>query len=241
MKPTTYNLSDDPVFYMTAAAFALLTTALPAALGQPRFLPISQTIALTAFMAVPLRRGRLRHAATLVTVWLAIQITTITLVTLLAAENVERAIPDGFAYRATLLNWMFVGGGLPMSVTSQPLHWLLETMGVIVGSLATAGLVGNWLLVRTVNLAGFTTGSVSLVIGDSALLPLAVPIWSLLRIAGLASLVILLAEPLLTSNWSLHYYLTERRKLMIVAASLLIVSAVFEMLLPPLWQSLITP
>jgi len=54
-----YQLTRDPVFYLMAAFFAFLTTALPALLGQFRFMPIGQTLVLAIFMAIAVRRGDL--------------------------------------------------------------------------------------------------------------------------------------------------------------------------------------
>jgi hypothetical protein len=43
----SYQLTSDPVFYWMGSFFALLTTALPAVLGQVRFMPLGQTVVLS--------------------------------------------------------------------------------------------------------------------------------------------------------------------------------------------------
>ncbi|HHY55261.1 MAG TPA: hypothetical protein GYA08_07470, partial [Chloroflexi bacterium] len=68
----TYQLTRDPVFYLMAAFFAFLTTALSAVLGQVRFMPISQTVILAIFVALAMRRRDLRAGLTLVFVWLGL-------------------------------------------------------------------------------------------------------------------------------------------------------------------------
>ncbi len=51
-----YNLSRDPVFFAMVGFFALLTTGFPLVLGQFRFLPLVQALALAIFLLVALRR-----------------------------------------------------------------------------------------------------------------------------------------------------------------------------------------
>ena len=51
-----YNLSRDPVYFAMVGFFALLTTGFPLVLGQFRFLPLVQALALAIFLLVPLRR-----------------------------------------------------------------------------------------------------------------------------------------------------------------------------------------
>ena len=234
----TYRLTADPLYYLMGSIFALLTTALPAVMGQPRFLPIAQAIVLTVFTAIPLRRGLLRHAAAMLALWLVLQLATFSALSWLAPDQVERAISSGFELRANLLEWLFAGAPLPHSLAVQPRARFLQFAGITLGSLATGGLAGTWFLVRAVNLTGFTIGSLAPAVGGPLGLLVSLPLWSLARIAGYAGLLLPLSEPLLLGQWSLTRLWIRRRNLLIISAALILLSLLLELLVPALWQQL---
>jgi len=53
----------------------------------------------------------------------------------------------------------------------------------------------------------------------------------MLRIAGYAGLVTLLAEPLWTKNWSFKFYVKQRGRLFLIAITLVLASLTLEILL----------
>jgi hypothetical protein len=234
-----YTIANDPIFYVTVAFFALLTTGLPAVVGQPIFLPIVQTLALFAFMMVTLHQGLLRQTYLVVALWLSIQFLVILLATLLVEGRVQLAMPDGFTYRMAYAEWFYSAPGVlrPDSFSAQPVMRVVELLGVTIGSLVSVGLIGVWFLVRALNLAAFTMGSLLHVIDSPGALLGAFPLWTLLRIGGYAGLVILLAEPLLTSNWRLPFYLRERRRLLLIAVTLTLLGLLLELILPGAWRT----
>ncbi len=234
--PRPYQLTADPLYYVMGAIFALLTTALPAAFGLSRFLPLGQAIVLTIFIALPLRKGLVRHAALMLGLWLVLQLTAISLVAWLAPSQAERALAGGFELRTGLLAWLFAGAPLPRSLAAQPLAFLVELAGVTLGSLLSGGLVGNWFLVRAVNVAGFTIGSLAPVAGSPLELFVAFPLWSLARIAGYAGLILVLAQPLWRNQWSLTRLAARQRRLLIASAGLLALSLLLELLVSAWWQ-----
>jgi hypothetical protein len=235
-----YRLVYDPVFYIMLIIIALLATALPGGMGQPRFLPVIQTVGLFAFLLVPLRQRLVRPAILVVFIWLVVQsITMITLVWLVPGQ-IERAIGDGFIYREAYLQWFFAGGHPPDSLLIQPVNRLIELAGILFGALASGGLIGIWFLVRAVNLTGYSIGALMVALGGWTHLFAALPVWNLIRLAGYAGFVILLADPLLTSNWSLHYYRAEWR-LLLVASLLLVLGLLLEFILPGAWRSIFAP
>jgi hypothetical protein len=234
----SYTLLNDPIFYAMLAFFALLTTASAAALGQPRFLPISQTVALFAFLAVALRRQTVRAAVVVLAVWLATQVVAMILVTRLAPGQVEQAIGDGFAYRTSFSAWFYGAGALPASLVGQPGSRILEVAGILLGSLLTGGLVGVWFLVRAANLAAYGAGVLWYDSGQIINLFGGLPVWTLLRLAGYAGLVALLGAPLFSGNWSPRYYLTHHRRLVVASAGLLLLGLLLELILPGVWWTL---
>ena len=229
----------DPIFYITFGFFAFLTTALPAALGQPNFLPIAQTVAITLFLAVPLRRGRIGTGILVLSSWILLQLLVMIVGSALLPLVFERAIHDGFAYHRALLEWSATGRNLPGSLLQSPGARLLEFFGVLLGSLLSAGLVGLWFLMRAVNQFGYGVGRLALE-GPSVLILGLMP-WRLATLAGYAGLIVLLAQPLLTNIWNPARYFARQRRL--AAASLILIACglVLEFALPGLWRAMWAP
>jgi hypothetical protein len=237
---TKDSLLHDPLFYITLGFFALLTTGLAAALGQPRFLPISQTVALFVFLTMAIRRGMVREAVWILVVWIVLQIATLSVVTRLVPGQVEQAISNGFFYRTDFLAWFYGGEALPASLAVQPATRLIELAGVLLGSLVTGGLLGVWFLVRAANLAAYSAGALWQDSGFVGHLFAGLPLWTLLRLAGYGGFVVLLAEPLFAGRWSPGYYWQHRRRLILSSATLLVLGLILELLLPSLWRTLLS-
>lgn len=235
---TNYRLHRDPIYYVTVGFFALITTGLPAVLGQPRFMPLAQAVALTVFLFIPLRQRDLRSALNVVFLWLALQVTLLVTLTWFAPVQIERAFDDGFLYRTSFAEWYFANSPLPASFATQPLPALVEILGLLGGSLLTGGLVGVWFLVRMANLAAFGAGSLLLALESPLWLPVALPPWSLLQLAGGAGLVVLLAEPLASGGLAagLRHLAGERRRPLLTFGALYLAGLLLELVLPAFWH-----
>jgi hypothetical protein len=232
----SYQLTRDPLFFVTVAFFAVLTTAVPGLLGQPRFMPLVQAISLGMFLLLPLRRRDMNGALTVVYLWLILAMATLMVLTWLVPNQLERAIEDGFMQRAAVSEWYFANSPLPASPATQPLASLLEILGVTLGSWLTAGFLGTWSLVRMANLAAFSAGHLLGVFKNPLLLPVALPIWSILEVIGAAGLVVVLAEPLANGRLSLGSVFGARRRLTLIFAILFGAGLLLEWLLPPYWH-----
>jgi hypothetical protein len=235
-KPTTtsQSITNDTIYYVMAAVFALLTTALPALMGQPRFLPIIQTLSLTTFVTIALRHRNVRGALALMAIWLPIQFILLTLLTTLLPTQVEHAFTDGFAYRASITTWFFGGAPHPDGFALGWTVRIVEIVAIVIGSLATAGLLGIWFLVRLVNQAAYGTGILLATIDSSLYTLLVIPYWTLLRAAAYAGLIVICALPLLTYQWSPTYYWRQHRRLIVTSLVLLLLALLFELFLPGL-------
>lgn len=231
---TPAGITYDAIYYWTVGFFALLTTALPTALGQRNFLPIIQTLGLTVFLAIPLTQRNPKGAVRVMVIWLVLQYLILTLLAILFNTQVERAIPDGFAFRGAISTWFYGNGEMPSGLLAEPAARLREIAGVVLGGLATAGLVGSYFLMRGVNETGYATGSLIISLEQSANLLRAIPYWSLFRLAGLGGLLVLCAEPLLTYQWSPLFYWRARRRLLLISAGLLLLGLLLELFLPGL-------
>jgi hypothetical protein len=154
-------------------------------------------------------------------------------------QQVEAAIPNGFALRSDLIAWSFGASQWPGSPQAAPLSNLVELVVVCLGALATAGLAGNWFLMRALNAAGFSAGILARGLGGPLGLLLSVPVWRMLWISGLAGLVVLLSQPILSGRWSPRYYLIGQRSLALWSVSLLVLGLLTAFVLPVAWQSMI--
>ncbi|MEZ4673229.1 MAG: hypothetical protein R2932_03170 [Caldilineaceae bacterium] len=235
-----YALVNDPIFYITLVIFVLLTTALPAIIGQPIFLPIAQSLALFSFMMITLYQHLVRRTLIVIALWLVLQFLVIVLATIFAEQRIQAAIPDGFHYRMAYAEWFYSSAGAvrPDSFAAHPVARTVEVLGVTLGSLLSVGLVGLWFLMRALNLAAFSMGSLLLAIGDTGGFLGAIPLWSLVRISGYAGLIVCFTEPLLTNDWQLWTYLRKRRRLLLTAIGLTAGGMVLELFLPSLWRAI---
>ena len=231
-----YQLSRDPVYFAMAAFFALLTTGLPAIIGQPRFMPLSQAIVLTLFLAIAVRAGDMRSAIAIVFLWLATSMAILVTLTWFAPDQVERAFENGFMQRAMTSEWYFARSPLPGSVASEPVATLVEAAGVILGALLTGGLIGAWFLVRMANLAAFSAGHLLGIFGNPLLIFIALPLWSILQIAGAGGLVALCSEPLLSCRFAIGAWFRRRKHLLAIFGALYALGLVAEAFLPAFWH-----
>lgn len=231
-----YQLTRDPVFFVMAGFFALLTTALPAVLGQFRFMPLSQTLVLAIFLIVAMRRRDLRAGLLLMLVWLSLSMLVLITLMLIAPGQVERAFTDGFMHRAMISEWYFANSPLPASFATQTLASLLEIAGVTLGALISGGVVGVWFLVRMANLAAFSAGHLLGILGSPLWIVVALPIWSVLQLIGASGLVVVCAEPLLTDRFALGAWLARRRRPLLVSGVIFVAGLVAEWFLPAFWH-----
>ncbi len=239
--PSAYDLLSDPVYYGTVAFFAFLTTALPGALGQVNFMPLVQALGLTVLAGMALRKGRIRVAVRVLVLWLGVQFLSMALITVALPGQAERAIPNGFYYRTDLLEWSYTGAWMPGSLRTRPWTRLLELVGVSLGSLVSAGLIGAWFLVRTVNQLAFAWISLAREVPSGAGVLLGLMPWRWVELAGDVGLYLLFAQPMLRNIWRPGHYLAEQRRLVQIALALVLLGLVLDLLLPGLWQALFTP
>jgi|GEM_PF-509814 len=235
---SVYEVTRDPIFYATLVFFVLLATAVPGIMGQPNFMPIVQALGLTVFTAMALRRAGATVALRVATFWLVVQGLIFFLLAWWLPSAVEKAIHSGFLYRTSLLEWAYAGGPLPASFVDAPLAGLGEIVGVVLGSVASVGLVGGWFVVKGVNLLAYGMGSLWRTTGSLQGLLLGLAPWRLSQLAGYTGLFVLLIQPLLLNNWNPGHYLSTQRRLIIVSLALVAGGLLAELFLPGLWRAI---
>ncbi len=239
--PPVYELTRDPLFYGTLVFFVLLTTAVPGLMGQPNFMPVIQALGLTVFTAIALRRAGVATALRVATVWLVTQAFFFFLLAWLLPVSVEKAIHDAFLYRTGLLQWAYTGSATPGSLLAAPVARLGEIAGVVLGSLATVGLLGGWFLVKGVNLLAYGMGSLWRTTGSPLGILLGLAPWRLAQLAGYTGLFVLLTQPLLLNNWNPAHYLSTQRRLILLSLTLVGGGLLAELVLPGLWRAIFAP
>jgi hypothetical protein len=235
-----YKLTRDPIFYTTVALFAVLTTGLPAIIGQPNFMPLVQALGITIFTGAAIRQGEIRNAVGIAALWLGLEFLVILVVTLAMPGSAERAIGNGFEFRTSYLQWFYTGHGLPHALLAEPVGRMKQLAGVILGSLLTGGLVGSWFLVKAVNLLAFSMGSLTAQLGPVGLVAGIAP-WALATVTGYAGLFVALSEPILNNNWKIAHYIQDRRWLLLGSLGFVLAGIVLELILPGAWSSLFRP
>ncbi len=234
----SYNLIRDPLYYVTLIFFVIVTTVPAAILSQSLFMPVSQAVSLVIFTALAVRRGDMRQALIIVGVWLALQFILLAALTWLLPTRLDHAFANGFNLRTATLQGFYTGQNLPRTLGVAPLSGLVEVAGVTLGSLATGGLIGAFFLVRAVNFAAFGMGGLlAAKISNLAALPL----WTLIKLAGYAGFFVLLSRPVLTGNFSPSAIVGPNRRLLIISAALLVVGLLLELVLPGLWSGWFAP
>jgi hypothetical protein len=236
-----YNPTQDPIFYGTIIFFVIITTAVPAVMGQPNFMPAIQALGLTVFTAIALRRAGLVAALRVATLWLLVQGLLFFLLTWLLPVQVEKAIHDAFLYRTALLEWAYAVGPLPGGLVAAPLVRLGEMAGIVLGSLATVGLVGGWFLVKGVNLLAYGMGSLWRATDSPLGILLGLAPWRLSELAGYTGFFVLLIQPLLLNNWNPTHYLSTQRRLIFISLALVAGGLIAELFLPGLWRAIFAP
>lgn len=237
MKAEGWSITIDPIWYVTGALFALLTTALPGALGQHWLLPLLQTVTLWLLLLPALRRAALRPALRMLAIWASVQVMTFFALTVLAPARAESAVGGGFAYGGALLAWLYTQAPLPASWATQPLLRVVELLGVTVGSVFTGGLVGIWFLLRSLNLWVFGLAmALNAGAGGAGLLGVLEP-WWLLRLIAYALLIAVLASPGFTGDYNPGAWPPGNRRALRWGGALLLAGLLLELLAGP-WARL---
>ena len=233
-----YNLIQDPLYYVTLIFFVLVITLPAALIGQPTFLQIAQGVSLAVFAGLAGRRGTLRQTLTVAGLWLAIQFVLMVVLTWLLPTRLDLAFANGFNLRTAYLQGFYTGQDLPRSLAVAPVSVLVEVAGVTLGSLATGGLIGAVFLARAVNFAAFGMGGL---LAAGVGIVAALPIWTLLKLAGYVGFFALLSRPLLTGTLSSSGLLGQNRRPLIFSAGLLSAGLLLELVLPNFWSHWFAP
>ncbi len=213
-------------------------------LGSRFLLPLLNTAPAYFFLAARIRQGERMSALAGMLLWTGSLIVLGTLMCALFPERAEKVILNGVAYRDTMLQWIATGEG-EESHPSQFLPTHARHLALYIPiALLTAGAGGMLMGSILTNYMDFFVASLALRSGSPFLVALLAWFpWSLLRVAGYVILGVLAAEPLLlrlgrTSSKAAER--GQRRRLLTVAAALLVGDVVVKSLLAPRWGAMLS-
>jgi hypothetical protein len=167
---------------------------------------------------------------------------TVFVITWVDPVRVEAAFENGFLHRAVYAEWYYAANPqsspLPASFGTQPLPSVVEILGIVLGSLLTGGLVGAWFLMKVANLAAFSAASLLLTLPNLLWIFVALPLWSILQIAGGGGLLVVLAEPLASGKFGAGLReLGRRRRLpFLLFGGMFVLGILLEFVLAPFWH-----
>ncbi|MCB9137648.1 MAG: hypothetical protein H6642_04795 [Caldilineaceae bacterium] len=233
-----YSVGQDALYPAVVALFAVVTTALPAAFGQPLLLHVLQTLALTLLLGIALRSGSFQAGMRTLAVWIGVQALLMAMITFFFGDQAARAIPGGFDLGAAMIEWLYTANPLPNGIAAAPVARTIEFLGITIGSLLTGGLIGGWFLTGAVNQAAFISGTLLASLDQDVSFLVAFLPWSILVIAGYAGLLVCCAAPVWRSDWSVIRFQGRCRPILLAALALLIAGLLSELLLPDAWRAL---
>jgi len=218
----------------------LLSYALGALFGIPALLPILNAAAGVPFMIGALRRGDLRLAVARMLLWALTMAACATLWSYTRPAQTEALFLRAAPYRIAMFAWVLTGKG----AESAPLQFIPEharhaaifsALAVASGSLLAmpmGAVLMNYMGHYVGTLAGAGRHPVwTMVLGWHP--------WAVIRIASFVVIGVVLSVPVLSRITEIHVDRRRARRLLLLAASGLLVDVLLKSLLAPAWQRLL--
>ena len=234
---------DDWIVFPVIALGVFIATVFPVFLGQQLCLPVLNTLVIFPLFVWAVRTERARRAVTMTLFWaLCLAVAMMALGVILSGQA-EAAVQGAVEYRSQFIRWM--ADATP--VTAAPAQdWLghLRDLAIFTAATAiTAGLGGLFLMAMAINIISVNAASLF----NEATRPVqtllfAWPVWTIARLVGAVLLAVALAEPLATGQVrpeALRDWLRARRRLLVYGVIVLVVAALLQLLLSPLYRSML--
>ena len=238
-----YQIIDDWIVFPVIAVGVLITTTFPVFLAQELCLPVLNTLVIFPFFVMALRAGRTRRAVTLTLFWALCLVLSMTVLGLIFGGHAEQAVRGADLYRSQFIQWLADATPVTAAPALGWFHQLRDLVVFAVASALTAGLGGLFMLALALNVLSVTAAYLlSEALRPAQVLVLAWPIWSIARFGGALLLLAALAEPMATGNRrpaELRQWLPRRARLLGIAAGLILLGALLQLLLSPLYRSLL--
>jgi hypothetical protein len=207
-------------------------------LGGGVLLPLLNTAAAYAAMAVLLKRGRRREAVLLMLAWAATLAITATTVFALRPEPPDARVVNGPAYRDEMFRWIRTGEGREGRPAEFIPQHVLHLGAFVALSLATGSLASMALGAALMNYMAFYVASLHRAGADAATVALfGWQPWAIFRIAAFVVLGVALAEPVLSRVLRYPYPgLRAARPWIAAAAAGIAADWILKALLAPHWR-----
>lgn len=227
-----------PPLARSLALLVLVTLAsypIGIALGSSWLLPSLNTLPAYLIMVARLRAGDRRGAVVTMLVWALALATFGTLAFALWPHPVDGVVLNGPAYRDEMFLWIHTGIGREGEVRLFLPQHLSHLAGFVLLSLATASALSILFGAVLMNFMSFYVASlVRAGLPAWAILALGWQPWALCRVAAFCILGVVLSEPLLKRRFELPSTESPRR-LVVVAAGLIVADWVLKATLAPAW------
>ena len=211
-------------------------------IGLPWLVPFLNAAYPWWRMATELRRGEVRRAVSVMLVW-ALTMGVVSTSMVAMGWSRTRGGSELFlraSYRAEMTSWVRTGIG----AESQPLVFIPRHLGYAAvfgtAALATGGLLAMPMGAVLVNQMGeYVGGMVATSSHPAASAILGWHPWAVIRIIAFVIIGVVLSAPLLSRVMKFSYALHNRRRLLQIAAALLVFDVALKWALAPAWQRIL--
>ena len=208
-------------------------------LGGGVLLPVLNTAAAYAAMAILLRRGERRMAVGLMLAWAATVAVCATVTFAAWPADPGPLVLNGPQYRDEMFHWIRTGEGREGRPAEFIPQHVVHLAAFVALSFATASAASMMLGAALMNYMGFYVASLHRAgAGAGAVLLLGWQPWAICRVAAFVVLGVVLAEPLLARLWPYEYPgLRASRPYLIAAAAGIAADWILKALLAPHWRA----
>lgn len=205
-------------------------------LAQPWLVPGLVGVPAWVVMARGLRRGRDREAVATMLLWAVSLGITATVIPVMAWDRAEANIIHGAAYRDEMWTWLRTGSGAEGNPREFVPQHLLHLGVFALAAIVSGGLLAIIMGTLLVGYMGFYVASLVHVSPQPWLAGLlGWHPWSLLRVLSYVVLGVVLAAPALRAGAGFR----DRRRLLAIAAALLLSDLLLKALLAERWRRLL--
>lgn len=208
------------------------------ALGGGLLLPVLNTAAAYAVMAVLLKRGRRKQAVILMLTWAATLAVCATTTFALWPSDPGPLVVNGPEYRDEMLHWVRTGEGREGEPSRFLPQHALHLAAFVALSLATASAVSMAAGATLMNYMGYYVASLARAgIPAATVALLGWQPWAICRVAAFVVLGVVLAEPVLSRILRYPYAgLRAQRPYLLAAAAGIAADWILKALLAPHWR-----
>ena len=237
------SVLDDWIIFPVIALGVFIATLFPVFLSQQLCLPVLNTLVIFPLFIWAVRSGRTRRAVTMTLFWALCLAVTMLALGVIFSGQAEAAVQGVVEYRSQFIRWMADATPVTAAPAQDLLGQLRDLVIFAVASAVTAGLGGLFLLTMAINVISVNAaGLVNEATRPLQTLLFGWPVWNIARLVGYVLITVALAEPLATGQLrpdALRAWFRARRRLLLYGLIALVVAALLQLLLSPVYRSVL--